>query len=195
MESDDTTTHSDLGKREAAIKEKVADLLAVVMPDYLLEAHPHLHDTPRRMTDWLLRYSTNGTRLEDHITIFEEQSESMILEYDIPFSAICAHHFLPFHGKAAVGYIPAGKIVGLSKLARVVQFYAERITLQEHITEGIVEGLHRTLAPTFVGAYLYDVRHDCMGIRGVKLPDTKTDTIHFKGRDIFVNTFMQMVKR
>lgn len=176
-------------------QEAVKALIDVIMPPSLLAAHPHLVDTPRRMTDWLLQYSQNGTNLEDHITVFEEQSTSMVVQYDIPFSAICAHHFLPFTGRAAVGYVPAGRIVGLSKLDRVVQYYAERITLQEHITQSIVEGLMKAIEPTFVAAYLYDVQHGCMAIRGVKHPDVKTDTFDARGRDVFADMFMRMVKR
>lgn len=165
------------------------------MPPELLAKHPHLIDTPRRMTDWLLQYSQPKGPLSDVITVFEEASTSIVVEYDIPFSAICAHHFLPFTGKAAVGYIPNGRILGLSKLARVVHYYAERITLQEHITQGIVEGLEQEINPEFVGAYLYDVQHGCMTIRGVQLPDARTDTFDMRGDKQFIDQFMRMVQR
>lgn len=182
----------DLAKRTS---EVVKELIDVIMPSELLAEHPHLVDTPRRMTDWLLQYSQNGRHIEDVITVFDEQTSTMVVEHGIDFSAICAHHLLPFFGKAAVGYIPAGKVLGLSKLSRVVEFYAERITLQEHITEGIVEGLMQTIKPNFVAAYLYDVTHCCMTIRGVEQRHAKTDTFDSRGRDIYVQTFFQMVGR
>lgn len=175
MELDDTTAHDDLGKRT---EEVVRDLLRVLIPSETLEAHPHLADTPRRVASWLLQYSQNGKSLEEVLgPIFAGESyDGIVLVKDIEFTALCAHHLLPFHGRAAIGYVPNAKLLGLSKLARVTHFFAERVTLQEHITGGIVEALGKTLEPLFVGVYLYDVEHGCISARGVREAHAKTNT-------------------
>lgn len=158
-------------------EELIGDMLHQFFPAEVLEQHPHLKETPRRFASWLLQYTQQpeGT-LADIMKVFPEAGGAAVLEKDIPFSALCAHHFLPFSGKAAVMYIPRQKVAGLSKLARAVTFFSERATLQEMITENLAQGLRTLLQPHYVAVRLYDVTHGCMSVRGVRMPHAKTDT-------------------
>lgn len=192
MVSDESTARDALARRTEQV---IRQLLDVIIPDDMRRDHPHLQDTPRRVTSWLLQYARNGTSPDDILQpIFNESYTGMVLVKDIEFSSLCAHHFLPFKGKAAVGYIPSGKVIGLSKLARIVHYYAERVTIQELITQAVVRALDDALKPTFVAAYLYDVEHGCMTIRGVREPHARTDTFDARGRDVFISQFMGMIR-
>ena len=122
--------------------------------------------------------------------------DQMIVCKDIDFFSICSHHMLPFFGKAAIGYIPgpswsqeeidaasanglatkSGKVVGLSKLARIVQMYARRFQIQERMTMQIATSLNDELTPAGVGVLVYDVKHLCMLMRGVKQHESTMDT-------------------
>ena len=198
MEHDDTATRVDLELRTRAL---IRDLLEVLVPPETLANHPHLADTPRRVASWLLQYSQNGTHVEDIIgPIFKgEGYQGIVLVKDIEFTALCAHHLLPFHGRAAVGYIPSDKILGLSKLARLVHFYGERVTLQEHITDSVLKTLQNTVDPYYAAVYLYDVEHGCISARGVRERHAQTNTfdsstpgdsaIRAMGDSMFWNTF------
>lgn len=166
---------------ERRTREVVRELLGVLLPDEFKDSHPHLGDTPRRVTDWLLQYAHPETDLSKVMRVFEEEHTGMILEKDIPFTSLCAHHLLPFQGKAAVAYVPNGKIAGISKLTRVTWFYANRVTLQEEVTKSIVDGMFDLLEPIYVAAYLYDVTHGCMTVRGVKTLHVTTDTFDDRG--------------
>lgn len=179
MESVDSAAYVDLERRT---REVVRDLLQVLLPEDMRDTHPHLGDTPRRVTDWLLQYARPDTDLSKVMKVFPEQFDGMILEKDIPFTSLCAHHLLPFQGKCAIAYVPNGKIAGLSKLTRVAHFYAERVTLQEQVTQNIVQGMFEQLDPDFVCAYLYDVTHGCMTVRGVKALHVTTDTYAYRAK-------------
>lgn len=108
-------------------------------------------------------------------TFDAEGTDEMIIQKDIPFYSLCEHHLAPFFGTAAVAYIPNGKIVGLSKLARVVDLYANNLQNQERITTQIAERLHNELNPKGVAVAL-KAQHLCMTMRGVKKHDTYTIT-------------------
>ncbi len=103
---------------------------------------------------------------------------------DIPFQSLCMHHVLPFHGVAHVGYLPSERILGLSKLARVVELYARSLQLQERLTTGIADCLQHELKPKGVGVVL-EAEHLCMSLRGVQKPGTRTVTsaLHGQVRD------------
>ena len=130
-----------------------------------------LIDTPRRvakMYQELLAGLTDGVNEDDLLsTQFTEAYDEMILLKDIPFVSMCEHHFLPFIGKAHVAYIPNDRIVGLSKLARTVGYYAKRPQVQERMTRQIAEPIQKQLNPKGV-AVVVEATHSCMTVRGVK---------------------------
>lgn len=109
-----------------------------------------------------------------------EQYSQMVSVVDVPFFSLCSHHFLPFFGSAHVAYIPGDRIVGLSKLARLVDFYARRPQLQERMTEQLVTCLNKRLAPKGAMVVL-QARHFCMEMRGVSKPGVLTTTSALSG--------------
>jgi len=112
--------------------------------------------------------------------IFKEEHDNMIMVRDIELYSLCEHHMLPFFGKAHVAYIPNGKIVGLSKIPRIVDVYARRLQVQERLTEQIAEGLCRVLNPSGVGVVI-EAYHLCMMMRGVQKQNSKTITSSLRG--------------
>jgi len=106
--------------------------------------------------------------------------DEMILQTNIPFYSLCEHHIAPFFGVAHVAYIPNGKIVGLSKLARTVDFYSRRLQNQERITQQIADRIQKELSPVGVAVVL-KAQHLCMAMRGVKKHDTWTTTSKMNG--------------
>jgi GTP cyclohydrolase IA len=112
--------------------------------------------------------------------IFKEDHDNMIMVRDIELYSMCEHHMLPFFGKAHVAYIPNGKIVGLSKIPRIVDVYAQRLQVQERLTEQIAEGLCRVLNPSGVGVVI-EAYHLCMMMRGVQKQNSKTITSALRG--------------
>jgi GTP cyclohydrolase I len=112
--------------------------------------------------------------------IFKEEHDNMIMVRDIELYSMCEHHMLPFFGKAHVAYIPNGKIVGLSKIPRIVDVYAQRLQVQERLTEQIAEGLCSVLQPAGVGVVI-EAYHLCMMMRGVQKQNSKTITSALRG--------------
>ena len=112
--------------------------------------------------------------------IFKEEHDNMIMVRDIELYSMCEHHMLPFFGKAHVAYIPNGKIVGLSKIPRIVDVYAQRLQVQERLTEQIAEGLCDVLDPAGVGVVI-EAYHLCMMMRGVQKQNSKTITSALRG--------------
>jgi GTP cyclohydrolase I len=112
--------------------------------------------------------------------IFREEHDNMIMVRDIELYSMCEHHMLPFFGKAHVAYIPNGKIVGLSKIPRIVDVYAQRLQVQERLTEQIAEGLCSVLQPAGVGVVI-EAYHLCMMMRGVQKQNSKTITSALRG--------------
>lgn len=111
---------------------------------------------------------------------FTSKSSEMVLEKDITFYSTCEHHILPFYGKAHIAYIPDGRVVGLSKLARTVETYARRLQLQEQLTGQIADALMEHMAPK--GAIvMIEAEHMCMTMRGIKKPGSRTVTIARRG--------------
>jgi GTP cyclohydrolase I len=104
----------------------------------------------------------------------------MVILRDIPFYSVCEHHFMPFHGTAAVGYIPDGRVVGVSKLARLVDGYARRPQLQERLTGQVADAIMETLRPDGV-AVVIEAEHLCMTQRGVKKPGSRMVTSATRG--------------
>lgn len=118
---------------------------------------------------------------EEYLTkTFSVKDSGMVLEKDIVFYSTCEHHLLPFYGKAHVAYIPNGKVVGLSKLARTVEVYARRPQLQEQLTAQIADALMEYLQPEGV-MVVVEAEHMCMTMRGVKKPGAQTVTLVTRG--------------
>jgi GTP cyclohydrolase IA len=110
----------------------------------------------------------------------DEGYDELVVVRDIPFQSLCMHHVLPFHGLAHVGYLPDERILGLSKLARVVELFARGLQLQERLTTQIADCLQRELEPKGVGVVL-EAEHACMSLRGVQKPGSKTMTSALHG--------------
>jgi GTP cyclohydrolase I len=142
-----------------------------------------LQRTPARVAA-ALRWMTQGygSSVEEVVGkgIFKEEHDNMIMVRDIELYSMCEHHMLPFFGKAHVAYIPNGKIVGLSKIPRIVDVYAQRLQVQERLTEQIAEGLCRVLRPAGVGVVI-EAYHLCMMMRGVQKQNSKTITSALRG--------------
>jgi GTP cyclohydrolase I len=139
--------------------------------------------TPSRVAN-SMKFLTQGynSSAEDVVGkgIFKEEHDNMIMVRDIELYSLCEHHMLPFFGKAHVAYIPNGKIVGLSKIPRIVDVYARRLQVQERLTEQIAEGLCRVLNPSGVGVVI-EAYHLCMMMRGVEKQNSKTITSALTG--------------
>ncbi|HZP57390.1 MAG TPA: GTP cyclohydrolase I FolE [Dehalococcoidia bacterium] len=112
--------------------------------------------------------------------VFDVAHDEMVILKDIPFYSICEHHFMPFHGTAAVGYIPDGRVVGVSKLARLVEGYARRPQLQERLTGQVADALMGALEPDGV-AVVIEAEHLCMTQRGIRKPGSRMVTSATRG--------------
>src|SRR5215213_10867418 len=139
--------------------------------------------TPERVEKsmrWLTR--GYGLSVQDAIgtAVFDEDHHNMVLVKDIEMYSMCEHHLLPFFGKVHVAYIPNGKIVGLSKLPRVVEVFARRLQVQERLTEQVAQALMAVLRPQGVGVVI-EAAHLCMMMRGVEKQNSKTVTSAMKG--------------
>jgi len=137
-----------------------------------------LKETPRRITDMYAAFFRGLPDVWTHegppeITTFSNEVgvDEMVLLKDIEYVSVCSHHFLPFHGKAAIAYIPDRKIIGISKLARVLDYYAARPQLQERLTKQVAEGIQTLLSPLGVAVRIQGT-HGCISQRGVKKPDS-----------------------
>lgn len=112
--------------------------------------------------------------------IFTQEYDQMVLVKDIEFHFLCEHHLLPFHGKAHVAYLPNGRVVGLSKLPRLLEIYARRLQLQERLTQQVAGAIQEALRPRGV-AVMLEAAHFCMMMRGVEKQNSKTITIALLG--------------
>lgn len=139
-----------------------------------------LVDTPRRVAKALREMTVGLVRYPDEVlgTVFNESSQSPVIVRNIRFSSLCEHHLLPFSGTALVAYQPDGKVIGLSKIPRLVELYAKRPQLQERLTNQIAEALQSHLNPLGVGVII-KAHHSCMGCRGVNQPDAEMITSAF----------------
>ena len=154
-----------------AAERAAADLLAALGMDLTDE---HLTETPGRMARALLEMTTVP---DFELTTFpnDEDYDELVLVRDIPLQSLCEHHMLPFGGVAHVGYLPADRILGLSKFARMVTFHARRPQTQERLTKRIADDLHERLRPRGVGVVI-EAEHTCMSLRGARVPGTRTLT-------------------
>ena len=142
-----------------------------------------LQKTPERVATamaWLTRGYAQDVKAVVNGAIFEQHHEQMVVVRDIELYSLCEHHMLPFFGKAHVAYIPDGRIVGLSKLPRIVDMFARRLQIQERLTEEIAEAIEQVLQPRGVGVVIEAV-HLCMMMRGVEKQNSKTITSALRG--------------
>jgi GTP cyclohydrolase I len=164
----------------AAAERAAAELLRALGTDL---DDPGIRETPRRMAD---AYAELLTPVPFNLTTFpnDEGYDELILVREIPFQSLCMHHLLPFAGVAHVAYLPGERILGLSKLARVVELFARDLQLQERLTTQIAGWLQAQLQPKGVGVVL-EAEHLCMTMRGVQKPGarTVTSTLHGLLRD------------
>ena len=159
------------------VERAVADLLQALGVDTEDE---NLRETPRRVA---AAYAEMLTPEPFDATTFvnDRGYDELVVLTDISFTSLCEHHLLPFTGVAHVGYLPGERIVGLSKLPRMVEHRSRRLQVQERLTVEIADWLEDTLRPRGVGVVL-EARHGCMAVRGVRQPDAVTTTSALRGR-------------
>ena len=165
-------TSIDLGAAERAVRSLLDALGADTGDEDLLE-------TPRRVAE---TYAEMLTPLGFDLTTFpnDENYDELIMAHDIPFHSLCRHHLLPFVGVAHVGYLPGERILGLSKLARVVETFARGLQTQERLTKQVATWLEEHLRPQGVGVVL-EAEHLCMTLRGANARGTRTTTSALNG--------------
>ena len=152
----------------------------------LLGENPHregLQKTPERVAKAMLYFTSGYDQNPEEIiqsAMFTEDYKQMVVVKDIEIYSLCEHHMVPFLGKAHVAYIPNGKVVGLSKIPRVVDAYARRLQLQERLTMQIKDCIQNTLQPLGV-AVVIEAQHLCMSMRGVQKQNSVTTTSDFTG--------------
>jgi GTP cyclohydrolase I len=160
-------------------RDLVVRLLEYVGEDPTREG---LLDTPKRVLK-AFREMTEGYAQDPETilsTVFDEDYDQMVCLHNIEFVSMCEHHLQPFRGTAAIGYIPNGKVVGLSKLARLVDVYARRLQVQERMTEQIAAAIEQYLKPLGAAVYI-EAHHSCMGNRGVRKHEGKMVTQKLSG--------------
>jgi len=159
-----------------AAEEAVAALLRALGRD---PAEPHLADTPRRVAD---AYAELLTPPPFDLTTFanDEGYNELVLATGIPVQSLCEHHLLPFAGVAHVGYLPGERILGLSKLARVLDLFARDLQVQERLTQQVADWLRDNLNPRGVGVVI-EAEHLCMSLRGVRARGARTTTSALHG--------------
>ena len=166
----------------------VADHIRAVIELLGLDRNdPNLTETPERVAKMYFEmFGGLAEGAEPDITFFpnDEHYTAMVIEKDIPFYSMCSHHFVPFYGHAHIAYIPRDQIVGLSKMPRILEFYARRPQLQERLTEQVAGFLAEKLSPQGVMVVI-EARHLCVEMRGVKKPGALTVTSAIRG--IFFN--------
>ena len=159
-----------------AAERAVRDLLVALGRD---PSSPHLADTPRRVAE---SFTEMLTPREFDLTTFpnDEHYDELVLARNIPVQSLCEHHMLPFTGVAHVGYLPGERILGLSKLARVVELFARDLQVQERLTVQVANWLREHLAPKGVGVVI-EAEHLCMSMRGVQARGSRTITSSVHG--------------
>jgi GTP cyclohydrolase I len=192
----------DVAKRKPSLGDQIPQLVESLLLE--LGEDPErqgLKATPSRVSK-ALRQLTDGYGVNpaDVISdaVFDQDYDEMVVVKDIPFYSLCEHHMLPFFGSCHVGYLPKGKVVGLSKIPRLVGVFAHRLQLQERMTKEIAEALNGSLLPKGVGVVV-EARHLCMEMRGVEKPGGQMITSCMLGtfrKDPRTRTeFLELVRR
>src|SRR6266404_3629585 len=162
-------------QQESSIAPRMREVLTLLGEDPTREG---LVKTPERL-EKAMRFITSGyqTNLEEIVNgaIFHVKCDEMVVIKDIEFFSTCEHHLLPFFGKMHVAYLPKDKVLGLSKIPRIVDMFARRLQLQERLTQQVAEAIHDVISPRGVGV-LCEARHFCMMMRGVEKQEASTVT-------------------
>lgn len=177
----DTTVYEENMKSidKEKIQKAVTMILEAIGEDPSREG---LIDTPKRVSNMYEELSA-GYRDDEKTHLaktFDVESSDWVIEKDVTFSSMCEHHLMPFFGKMAIAYIPTGKVVGLSKLARTVEVFARRLQLQERLTNNVADAVASNLQAKCV-IVLCEAEHTCMTSRGVKKVGSKTITYSVRG--------------
>lgn len=141
-----------------------------------------LRETPQRVARMYAELTSGyNDSAKTHLSkVFTAENAEVVLEKDITFHSLCEHHMLPFFGKVHIAYIPNGKVVGLSKLARVVETFARRLQIQEQMTNQIADAINDELSPKGIFVII-EAEHTCMTMRGIKKIGSKTVTVATRG--------------
>ena len=184
-------------KEKKRLEEITKELLGLIGEDSTRQG---LIKTPERVAEsWKFLSQGYHQNLNDVINeaIFNESAKDMIIVKDIEFYSLCEHHLIPFYGKAHVGYIPNGKIIGLSKIPRIIDFYSRRLQVQERLTNQIATCIQDLLNPKGV-AVIMEGRHFCMLMRGVQKQNSIASTSSmlgaFKDQSTTRNEFLKLVE-
>ena len=178
------------------IKEAVKLLLEGIGEDCNREGLKETPNRVARMYEELLEGMEETA--EEHLSrTFTAENNEMILEKDITFYSTCEHHLMPFYGKVHIAYVPDGKVVGISKLARTVEVFSRRLQIQEKMTAQIADAIMDSLNPKGV-MVMVQAEHMCMSMRGIKKPGSQTVTVVSRGLfekdENLKNTFLKLVK-
>ena len=186
---------SDIDKKR--LEKITKELLEIIGEDTNREG---LLKTPKRVAkSWEFLSQGYNQNLDEIVNeaIFNESAKDMVIVKDIEFYSLCEHHLIPFYGKAHVGYIPDGKIIGLSKIPRIIDFYARRLQVQERLTNQIATCIQDLLNPKGV-AVIMEGRHFCMLMRGVQKQNSIASTSSmlgtFKDKSNTRNEFLKLVE-
>ena len=175
------------------LEEKYEDILDIFGFD---RSNHNIEDTPKRMAKMYVNEIFKGCFTEEpNITVFPnvEKVDQMIMVGPIDVKSTCSHHSLGFTGSAYIGYIPGKYVCGVSKLARIVDWYARRPQIQEELTHQIANYIQEKMEPLGVGIYI-TAHHTCMGIRGVQQANSMMDTCALKGNFKDGDTKMEFLK-
>ncbi|MEO8228131.1 MAG: GTP cyclohydrolase I FolE [Chloroflexota bacterium] len=182
------------GRVEAAVREILTEIGEEPDREGLVGTPVRVH---RMYTELTAGYHVDPARLMNG-AVFEVDYSEMVVVKDIPFYSLCEHHLLPFFGAAAVAYIPRGRVIGLSKIPRIVEMYARRLQVQERMTQQIADFLQDHLSPQGVGVVV-EATHLCAVMRGVRKPGTVMTTSAvlglFRSRDKTRSEFLAHIER
>jgi GTP cyclohydrolase IA len=178
--SDSALTHPVKGLQEASLDELIREILVRIGEDPEREG---LAETPKRLAK-ALNYMTRGYQLDPRRVLnnafYSVQYDEMVIVRDIDLFSLCEHHLLPFFGKCHVAYIPNEKVIGLSKIARLVEMFARRLQIQERLTCQIAETINEAISPVGVGVVI-EAQHLCMIMRGVEKQNSVATTSSMLG--------------
>jgi GTP cyclohydrolase I len=174
------TADAGLILQDASVQAIYAELLKRIGEDPTRDG---LQETPKRM-EKSMAFLTQGYQQSVasvlHGALFDVDYDEMVIVRDIEFYSLCEHHLLPFFGKAHIAYVPQGKVVGLSKLPRIVDVFARRLQVQERLTQQIAEAIEDAIQPQGVGVVI-EAQHLCMMMRGVEKQSSLTVTSSLRG--------------